>query len=193
MEILALSRRICVLCGFCSPEESDLREELCQLLNIMFILFNLVIMEIAFAMHALLALKLNNMVDLLFDFLQLTANMSLLLSYISIVYQRRNMKRFFNRLQTIFDQCKFQANIRSIEKFREYLNDRYFFASILILNNNSKFFNNSTLPNQPIAAEFLVLSGHQKKSPFCSISAFSMAISSSVLVSNRLCGSGLFK
>lgn len=103
MEILALSRRISILLGVCSPtDESDFKAELCQILTILFIIINIVIMESSFIMNALYQLEVGNIVELLNAVLLTAGTTTALSSYISIVYQRKNTRRLFNTLQTTF-------------------------------------------------------------------------------------------
>lgn len=106
MKVLPFSSQICVMCGVCSAAENDFRSKYRQTLSFVFIWFNLLATGIAFALNTLYQLKMGNIFEILFSVLQLTPTVSLMLSYISIAYRRQNTRRFFNSLQTIFDQCK---------------------------------------------------------------------------------------
>lgn len=52
-------------------------------------------------------LEKGEVVELLFVCLQLIGGVSTVLSYISVVYQKDNVRKIFNELQGIFDECKF--------------------------------------------------------------------------------------
>lgn len=112
MQILKLSRKLSILCGVCSssPVENGFRAKFGQTLNVAFVLINFIMLQSSNISNALHQLKMGNIVELFFACLQATGNISALLSYISIVYQRQNTRKVFNRLQTIVDERKFRVS-----------------------------------------------------------------------------------
>lgn len=121
MKILALSRRISVLCGVCSPsEKNDFRASFGQILIILLLSFNLLVMEVPMILYALYQLKMGNIFELLFAVAQVTGSVATRLSYTTIVHQRRHLRDFFNGLQSTFDQCNFSSmNKNNYALFRQ--------------------------------------------------------------------------
>lgn len=141
MQILAFSRRISVLCGVCSPaNESGFRVRFGQNLIISFIVTNLTLAFSSYTMYALHELDKGEIAEFLFGSLQVAAVSSTLLSYISIAYQRQNMRKVLDGLQMIFDQCKFHKNSFQFSfyllKWFQFLIDKHTPSAILYLKTN---------------------------------------------------------
>lgn len=108
MKIFTLNRQISVLCGICSPsDEGGDGAQFRQLLMIVFFVVNLILVEISDVMYALYNLEQANIAEFLFGCLQASSVFSVLLTYISMVYQRQYMRNLFDELQSLFDQCKY--------------------------------------------------------------------------------------
>lgn len=109
MQILAVTRRIAVLCGICSPSDgSGFREKFVQMSIIAFFLVNRVLLEWSNVMYALYQLETDNIVAALSGCQQLAGGMTTLFSYVTVVYQRQSTRYIFDGLQTVFDRCEFK-------------------------------------------------------------------------------------
>lgn len=123
MKILVLNRGLCVLCGLCSPsDESTIWTKFDRIASIAFILVNFILLGMAYTMYLLYQLESGDIEHLLYACLQSTALTTMTLSYMTIAYQRKNTDNFFNGLQKIFDQCKFEAKSQFLDFSFDHFN-----------------------------------------------------------------------
>lgn len=118
MELLALSRRISILFGICSPSESNFWKEFRQIAIIAFVSLNLAMLDLAGVWYSFDSFEKSDITEFLFGCLHVAAVTSTLLSYISLAYNKRKMQSVFDRLQSAFNKREFpiQPGHRTISK-----------------------------------------------------------------------------
>lgn len=108
MQILALNRRVAVLFGFCAPSDnSGIGAHVVQRIIIAFSVVSLALGQTSNVMYALHHLHLGNISECLFGCMQASSITSVILTYVSLTYQRHLVRSFFDQLQSLSDQCKF--------------------------------------------------------------------------------------
>lgn len=107
MQILALTRRILLVIGLCSPPSgNDFRVQIAQVFIISFFVINLVMLLSSHVAVGWYHYRSGDISECLNAVTLASAVTSGVISYAFLASQRKKMRSFFNGLQSIFDECK---------------------------------------------------------------------------------------
>lgn len=110
MKVLVLNRHISTLNGICSlPEGSGARLIIVQHICTFSIFATLIPCVGMSAAYAVEHFRLGDIVNSLFALIQVLGLSSTLFILVSLMLQKKSVRHFFERIQTIFDKCR---NIR---------------------------------------------------------------------------------
>lgn len=114
MKILNLNQQISALIGICSlPEESDLYLRILQIICTFSVFASLFPYVGLCALYAVEHFRLGDIENALFALFTAIGVFSTFASLISLFLRRSSVRHFFDKIQNIFDECKF---CRKLEK-----------------------------------------------------------------------------
>lgn len=112
MEILKLNRKVFKIIGVCSvAEESKFVSKCAQLSCAFSIGIPFLTIVLGSGLTLFEHIQNGNFGANAFTLIEVTAPFAIFLSFISLVFQRKSIREFFDQTQRIFDQCNFKIDV----------------------------------------------------------------------------------
>lgn len=106
MEVLRVNRRVATLFVMCSNSgEDNVGSKVAQIVRIIFYLVILISVDWFCVGYATERLQLDGIENSAFALTQATAIFTSIASYVSLIYEKRNVRQFFDIIQSVFHRC----------------------------------------------------------------------------------------
>lgn len=107
MQTLQVSRRVITTFGMCSlANERDVWSTIVQIFSMILALAMLIQLDLFSVCYVVQHLRMNDVESSTFAVMQVIAIFSTIASFVSLIYHRNSVCRFFDRIQSIVDHCK---------------------------------------------------------------------------------------
>lgn len=115
MQTLQVSRRIITILGMCSlPNGRDICSSVTQIITMILELVLLIQLDWFSACYVVDHLKRDDVRSSTFALMQVIAIFATIASFISLIYHRKSVCHFFDRIQSIVEQCKFREREKNV-------------------------------------------------------------------------------
>lgn len=122
MQTLQVSRRVITTFGMCPlPSGSDFCSKIAQIVTMTVAMTLLVHLDLFSVFYVWQHLKVNDIEGSTFALMQVIAIFSAIASFVSLIFHRKSVSHYFDRIQSIVDYCKLGTTTNDWISFEHHI------------------------------------------------------------------------